>query len=136
MDAAADSPHFLNVLIVDDNEDAADTLEEILRLWGYNVLVAYDGEKALEVATTNPPDCILLDINMPRMDGYAVAERIRQRPAMQEVKLVALTAYSDPERIKKIAQVGFNNYLNKSCTLADIRKLLESYSTRKLGSIT
>jgi CheY-like chemotaxis protein len=136
MDATADVPHFLNVLIVDDNADAADSLEMILRVWGYNVCVAYDGQKAIEVATTSPPDCILLDINMPIMDGYAVAQRIRQRPAMREVKLVALTAYSDEERIKKIARVGFDYYLNKNCTLADIRKLLETYSTRKLGSTT
>jgi two-component system, OmpR family, response regulator len=131
MNATADSHHHLNVLIVDDNEDAADSLEAILRVWGYSVLVAYNGEEALKSATTTVPDCILLDINMPRMDGFEVAEKIRQRPAMSGVKIVALTAYSDAENIRKMATVGFNYYLNKTCQLSDIRRLLDTYDSRR-----
>jgi len=102
-----------------------------LRVWGYCVCVAYDGKKALEVASAIPPDCILLDINMPKLDGFAVAERIRQRPATEGVKLVALTADSDEDHIKKMAQLGFNYYLNKSCTLSEIRRVLEAYDASK-----
>jgi CheY-like chemotaxis protein len=132
MDTQFESSHSLNILIVDDNEDAADTLEVILRVWGYNVRVAYNGEKGFEAATAAPPDCVLLDINMPTMNGYDVAEKIRKRPAMQGVKLVALTACSDEKSIRKMAQVGFNYYLSKNCTLSEIRNLLETYS-EKMG---
>jgi CheY-like chemotaxis protein len=131
MDATVNATNSLSVLVVDDNEDAADSLGMILRVWGYGVRVAYNGKKALEVASTMAPDCILLDINMPEWDGYTVADKIRQRPAMQAVKLVALTAYSDEAHIKKMAQVGFNYYLNKSCTLLDIRRVLETYGESK-----
>ena len=64
---------------------------------------------------------------MPKMDGYAVAEQIRQRPALRDVKLVALTAYTDEEHIMKMAQAGFNYCLSKGCTVSDIRRVLETY---------
>jgi CheY-like chemotaxis protein len=131
MDIQTKDETHLNVLVVDDNVDAADSLETLLRMWGYHASVAYSGHDALEVVAADVPDCIFLDINMPVMDGYAVAEKIRQRPAMQGVKLVALTAYSDPEHINRMAQVGFNYYLNKSCSRSDIRRILEIYGANR-----
>src|SRR6266702_3932849 len=82
------------VLIVDDNRDAADSLAMLARVWGYEARVAYDGEAALETALTFRPDCLLLDIGLPRLDGYALARRVRQQPGLETAKLVALSAYS------------------------------------------
>jgi CheY-like chemotaxis protein len=120
-------PDALKVLIVDDNQDAADALASVLQMWGYNVRIAYGGQVGLQAAIESPPDCVLLDINMPLMDGFAVAQRIRQRPVMQNIKLIALTAYSDEAQIKKMWEAGFDYYLNKLCDLSDIKRVLEMY---------
>jgi CheY-like chemotaxis protein len=66
------------VLVVDDNEDAADSLAALLQLSGHEVFVAYDGQQALEVAEQVRPDVVLLDVSMPRMDGHEVARRLRR----------------------------------------------------------
>ncbi len=121
----------LDVLIIDDNRDAANSLVSLLELWGQAARVAYGGPEGLQAAMEMPPDCIFLDINMPVLDGYGVAQKIRQRPAMKKVKLIALTAYSDDEHIKKIWEVGFDYYLNKVCSVADIRRVLEMYGKTK-----
>jgi CheY-like chemotaxis protein len=92
MVAGPQPQHVLRVLVVDDNRDAADSLALLLRLWGYDSRVSYDGVHALQRAHDFHPDCLLLDINMPGMDGYTVARRLRQEPELGSVKLVALTA--------------------------------------------
>jgi len=117
----------LKVLVVDDNEDAADTLAALLRLWGHFVRVTYDGPTAVQSTIESPYDCIFLDINMPGMDGYQVAQKIRQRPAFQDTKLIALTAYSDEEHVRRIWEVGFDYYLNKICGPGGIQRVLEMY---------
>jgi two-component system, OmpR family, response regulator len=124
----------LNVLVVDDNQDAADTLASLLKLWGHQVRVTYNGLTAVQATIESPYDCVFLDINMPVMDGYEVALKIRQRPALQGMKLIALTAYSDEEHIKRIWEVGFDYYLNKICGPHGIKRVLEMYG--KKGSST
>jgi CheY-like chemotaxis protein len=133
--AAVESPNgrsncALHVLVVDDNEDAADTLASLIRLWGHEVRVSYDGAAAVRATIESSYDCIFLDINMPVMNGYEVAQKIRQRPALQGVKLIALTAYSDDEHIRKIWQVGFDYYLNKICGPIGIQRVLEMYGKK------
>ena len=121
----------LNVLVVDDNQDAADTLESLLKLWGYRVRIAYGGARALQIVAEAYPDCILLDINMPEMDGYAMARKIRERRTMKDIKLVALTAYSDEAHLRKIRESGFDCYLNKLCALTDLQQMLETCRNEK-----
>ena len=70
----------MNILVVDDNHDAADSLAMLLTIWGYDVRVAYDGADALEATADFRSDCIFLDINMPIMDGCAVAQHLRRDP--------------------------------------------------------
>src|SRR5436190_16833125 len=90
----ADQRDRFRILVVDDNEDAADTLAVLLRMWGHDVHTAYSGEDALESALAYRPDCMLLDIRMPGMDGYALARQLRQQPELKWSHLVALSAYS------------------------------------------
>lgn len=79
------------VLIADDNRDAADTLALCLQLDGHRVIVAYDGLSAIEQATREQPQVLLLDIGMPVLNGYEVARRIRQQDWGRQARLVALT---------------------------------------------
>ena len=113
----------LRVLVVDDNRDAADTLARVLRLWGFETSAAYDAPAALDLARDAQPDCLVLDIAMPGMDGCALARQLRRDPALADSLLVALTAYSDPLTQRQIFEAGFDHHLVKPAdldTLADI----------------
>src|SRR5262245_26277347 len=103
----------LRVLVVDDNRDAADSLGLLLRLWGYDCRVADDGAAGLEMARAYRPDCLVLDLGMPRLDGYGLAEQLRHEPGLERTKLVALTAYSDEDRVRRAREVGFDFHLVK-----------------------
>jgi two-component system CheB/CheR fusion protein len=116
--------HALRVLVVDDNQDAADSLAVLLRLWGYDCRVSYDGASALHLARVYRPDCLLLDINMPKMDGYAVARRLREQPDLAAVKLVAVTAYTDKLHAQRIRQTGFDHHIIKPADTDELETLL------------
>jgi CheY-like chemotaxis protein len=120
----AQNERALRVLAVDDNQDAADSLVTLLRLWGYDCQVSYDGAAALHEALKYRPDCLLLDINMPGMDGCAVARRLRQQPGLEGIKLVALTAYSDRANTRRIRRAGFDQHLVKPADTDELQRLL------------
>jgi DNA-binding response OmpR family regulator len=115
----------LTVLVVDDNKDAADSLALFLQLAGFRVRTAYDGTAGLRAAEADPPDCVVLDINMPRADGLTVARRLRANPATRGARLVALTGLSDDEHARLIRDAGFDHHLVKGrAGPADVQELL------------
>ena len=101
------------LLVVDDNQDAADSLAMLLRLQGHEVRVAYSGMAALEMTKTYTPDVVFLDIGMPGMDGYEVARRLRQQPGLEKVVLAALTGWGQQEDRRRTAEAGFDHHLVK-----------------------
>jgi len=117
--------HALHVLVVDDNKDAANSLCMLLRIWGYDCLAAYDGLEGLEAARMYQPDCLILDIAMPHMDGYTLAQQVRQQPGLQQAKLVALTAYSDDWHTRRVWDAGFDFYLVKPADPFELERILE-----------
>lgn len=112
----------LRVLIVDDNEDAADSLATLLELYHYTVRVAYDGAAGLRAARECAPDCLISDINMPGLDGFALARAVRADPNLSGVKLLAMSAYSGDEHIRRVTEAGFDYRLTKA---SETHKLLE-----------
>ncbi len=100
------------VLVVEDSVDSAETIAELLKIWGHEVRMAHDGGEALRVAREYQPDVILLDIGLPDMDGYTVAERLRSEGLGGEM-LVALTGYSREEAKDQGATVRFDRHLVK-----------------------
>jgi CheY-like chemotaxis protein len=115
----------LRVLVVDDNRPAADSLSVLLRLWGYDSRVAYDGASGWDVARAYRPDCLLLDINMPGMNGYTLASRVRGQPGLEKAQLVAVTAYSGPEHVRRATEAGFDHYFVKPADPVELRRLLD-----------
>jgi two-component system CheB/CheR fusion protein len=111
------------ILIVDDNVDSADSLSVLLDLDGHEVATAYDGEQALERIVQFSPDVILLDIGLPRIDGYEVARRIRLAQGAQPV-LVALTGYGQDSAIAETVRAGFDHHLLKPVDPATLREIL------------
>lgn len=120
----ADRPAPRRVLVVDDNRDAADTLAAILRLGGHDVHVAYDGTAALAAVSTAPPDVALLDIDMPGMDGYTLAHRLRHAPGLDDALLVALTGLDQESDRRAAALAGFDVHLTKPVDPATLERLL------------
>jgi CheY-like chemotaxis protein len=114
----------MRILLADDNADSVEMLGVLLELEGHEVRTAADGQCAVELAIQHPPDVAILDIGMPRMDGYQAAQRIRQ--ALPGVLLIALSAYSAAEHVRRGRQAGFNHHLAKPMQLAGLRPLLVS----------
>ena len=114
----------LRILVVDDNRDAADSLSMLFRLWGYEVEVAYDGMEALETACSFLPQCLFLDIGLPGLDGYTLARRIREQPALNGAKLIALSAYSEKEQGQRGLEAGFDYRFVKPADLNEVKELL------------
>lgn len=114
----------LRVLVVDDNSDAAETLAMLLGLWGHDVQSAADGPTALATALAHVPDVVLLDISLPGMSGYEVAEQLRAKPELRDTVLIAMTGYGQAEDKKETRQAGFATHLVKPVEPNMLQKLL------------
>ncbi len=112
------------VLVVEDNPDAAETLREMLELWGHEVAVAHDGRAGVEKARAFAPDVVLCDIGLPVMDGYEVARAIRADPALASTFLVAVTGYALPEDQRRAAEAGFIRHLGKPVAIEVMEEVL------------
>lgn len=101
------------ILVADDNRDAAQSLAFMLEIDGHDVRVAHDGLEALEIGESFRPQVMLLDIGMPRLDGYATARELRGRPWGGSVSLVALTGWGQEEDRRRAEEAGFDRHLVK-----------------------
>jgi len=104
--------HPRRVLVVDDNLDSADTMAELVRIWGYEVRTAHDGPAALECARSFLPNVVLLDVGLPGMNGYEVARRLRAEGLAGDL-LVSVTGYGQEEDRRKAEEAGFDHHLTK-----------------------
>jgi len=121
---AAQAEAARRVLIVDDNEDAATTLATLLEALGHRPLVAHDGPSALQLLEREQVDIAVLDIGLPVMDGYELAERIRARDPRPALRLIALTGYGQVEDRMKSAAHGFDEHLVKPVDIDTLLQLL------------
>jgi CheY-like chemotaxis protein len=121
---ALGAPRAARVLIVEDNRDAADTLQMLLDLSGHEATVANDGNTALAAARDGRFDLLLIDIGLPGLDGYGVAEAIRRDPTLRGATLVALTGYGRPEDRERVRAAGFDHHLVKPVDLAALTDVI------------
>jgi signal transduction histidine kinase/CheY-like chemotaxis protein len=112
------------VLLVDDDRDTAETSAMLLKLWGQEVRVAYDGPSGLEAAKAFQPDVILLDIGLPGMSGYELARRLRAQPGLEKALFVATTGYGTHEDKRRAYDAGFQAHLTKPVDPAALQALL------------
>lgn len=109
-----------NVLIVDDEPNIVLSLQFLMKKAGYNVRVARDGEEALAEIAKAPPDLVLLDVMMPKRDGFDVCQTVRGNPSWQDVRIIMLTARGrDIEREKGLA-LGADSYVTKPFSTKDV----------------
>jgi CheY-like chemotaxis protein len=112
-------------MVVDDNEDAAEMLSMLLETAGHSVLVAHDGHDALKFAQETMPAMCFLDIGLPDMDGYELAQRLKTLRENTSPVLVAVTGYGQLEDKEKALQAGFDHHLVKPVKLSAILELVE-----------
>jgi CheY-like chemotaxis protein len=114
-DGAASAPASvpLRVLVVDDDAGSATTLSLLIEYSGCHVRVARDGETALRLVDTFQPEAVVMDINLPGMDGYEIARRLRTGPSNRGVCLVALTGYGHEQDVERSYEAGFDHHFVK-----------------------
>jgi len=110
--------------VIEDNLDAAESLQLALELEGHEVAVAHDGPKGIERARELTPEVVLCDIGLPDMDGYAVAKALRREPGLRDTVLVALTGYALPEDQRRAAEAGFDAHLTKPATVEGVQEVM------------
>jgi CheY-like chemotaxis protein/two-component sensor histidine kinase len=123
--------HSRRLLVVDDNIDAAESMAIVLRMEGFEVRTAHDGESAIAMATEYQPHVILLDLGMPKMNGYDVARRVRREPWGQQVVLVACTGWGQPEDRRRSKAAGFDHHLVKPVSPESVIDLVGTLSRPK-----
>jgi two-component system cell cycle response regulator DivK len=106
-------PEDLTILVVEDYEDTSLAMRLALERKGYHILEASDGAQAVEVAGRERPDVILMDLNLPVLDGFAAAERVRSNPDLRETVIVAVTAHQDPDLRTRAVSAGCNAFVTK-----------------------
>jgi CheY-like chemotaxis protein len=112
------------VLVVDDNADALESLSRIVTHMGNEVRRAHDGLEAIDVAREFRPDVVLMDLGMPRLNGYEAVRRLRQEPWAREVTIVATTGWGQDEDRRRTADAGFDRHLVKPIDITSLREVL------------
>ena len=119
------------ILVVDDNRDALESLATLMEMAGHEVLTAGDGEAALDVAARARPEVVLLDLGLPRLDGYEVGRRIRAQDWGKSIVLVALTGWGQDEDRRRTREAGFDSHLVKPLNLDLLTEFLRRLPTSK-----
>jgi CheY-like chemotaxis protein len=114
------------ILVVDDNKDTADSLGMLLRIMCNDVQIAYDGLQAVGQAASFRPQLVLMDIGLPKLNGYEAARRIREQPGGADVKLIALTGWGQDEDRRRSVEAGFDEHMTKPIEAAVLEELLAS----------
>ena len=118
------------ILVVEDNQDAAEMLRAVLELWGHDVRTVRDGAAALEAARVLAPDLALVDIGLPGMNGYEIARELRRLPRLKRTRLVAMTGYGQKEDRRKSREAGFDLHMVKPASVSDLEALFEPSRAR------
>jgi len=116
------------ILVVEDTEDNRQILRDLLGMAGYEMIEAHDGAEGVNQATTHKPDLILMDIQMPVMDGYEATRRIKANPELKGIPIVAVTSYALSGDEEKARAAGCDGYIAKPYSprqmLAKVREIL------------
>jgi CheY-like chemotaxis protein len=130
------TPQGFRILVVDDNHDSALSLAMMLSIMGHETRTAHDGESAVSTAELFLPDVVLLDIGLPKLNGYEVAQRIRENTWGQSMFLIAVTGWGQEEDRQRSSEVGLNVHMVKPVEPAALERLLsELRNKHDIGSV-
>jgi CheY-like chemotaxis protein len=122
------------ILIAEDNEANLALVEYLLKAAGYETVGAIDGQEAVRLARQNRPDLVICDLQMPQTDGYSVLAQLRDDPALREVPVIALTAFSRHIDRTTVLVAGFDGYLSKPIDPEEFIQQVEQYLQPQLRS--
>jgi CheY-like chemotaxis protein len=122
--AVTPTPKRFRILVVDDNHDSALSLAMMLSIMGHETRTAHDGESAVETAESFLPEVVLLDIGLPKLNGYEVAQRIREQSWGASMFLIAVTGWGQEEDRQRSSEVGLNVHMVKPVEPAVLERLL------------
>jgi DNA-binding response OmpR family regulator len=125
-------PRPLHVLIVEDQADAGDSLALVLRMYGFDVAVARDGAEAYTAARAQPPDVLLMDIGLPRLNGWEVARQLRELCPVRPLT-IAVTGYGLPADRQRSRDEGFDFHLLKPVEPLELAAVLREHGRRVAG---
>jgi two-component system cell cycle response regulator DivK len=126
---------FKKILVVDDNNDSRELVVKVLKNQGYEMIEAIDGEDALEKAVSEKPDLILMDISIPKINGYEVTKRLKSLEEVKEIPVVALTAHAMRGDRAKALEAGCEGYISKPINVRELPVQVKSYMRGKWESI-
>ncbi len=131
MDHRVDEIRWLpKILVVEDNQDNREMVVKVLKHHGYQVVEAVDGEEAIEKAKTERPDLILLDIYLPKMDGYEAARRLKGDRNLRHIPVIALTAHAMKGNMEEALAAGCDGYISKPINVRELPEQLEHFLKR------
>ena len=123
------------ILVVEDNQDSRELVVKVLKNKGYQMIEAADGEEALEKAMAEKPSLILMDISIPKLDGYEVTKRLKSQEEFREIPIVALTAHAMKGDREKFISVGFEGYISKPINVHEFPEQIRAYLRGRRESI-
>jgi adenylate cyclase len=126
------TPEQFSVLVVDDIRVGRKVLEKLMRMQGYQVSAAEDGVQALELIRSQPFDLILLDILMPRMDGYQVLEKIKTDPKLNHIPVIMISSVDETAPIIRCIELGADDYVTKPYNRILLKARIKQYVEKKL----
>lgn len=133
-DASDSTVRTLRILIIEDNQDSAKSLQLLLSLWRHNVTIAHDGVQGLATAHSFQPDVIISDLGLPgQMDGFGVASAIRLDASLADVYLIAISGYGQDDDRRRAQESGFNHHLIKPVELTTLEKILHTVPRRTVS---
>jgi CheY-like chemotaxis protein len=119
------------ILVVDDNRDAAASLATLLEITGHETFTAHDGPTALEEIAELRPDVALLDIGLPRVNGFEVCRRVREQPWGSDVTMIALTGWGQEADRRKSTEAGFDGHLVKPVDYPTLITMVDTLATTR-----
>jgi two-component system cell cycle response regulator DivK len=123
------------ILVVDDNQDSRELVVKVLKNKGYEMIEAADGEEALEKAVSERPDLILMDIAIPKIDGYEVTKRLKSLEEFKGTPIVALTAHAMMGDREKALEAGCEGYISKPINIRELPEQVRSFLRGRWESI-
>jgi CheY-like chemotaxis protein len=123
----------LRILVVDDNRDSAESLAALLTIDGHELELAHDGAEAVDKAAAFRPHVVLLDIGLPKLDGYQACREMRKMPRGAEMDIVALTGWALDDDRDKAREAGFTRHLVKPIDFEELEQLLQTVISRGLA---
>lgn len=130
LEISEDRGQYPVVLIVDDDGDSREMLKVLLEIWKYRVIEVDDGIEAVSLAEKSFPDLILMDVRLPRLDGFGITQQIRESAKLENVPIIFLSGCADVSSKQKGYDVGGNEYLTKPLNFQELENTLDKYVCR------